>query len=404
MHTLKIDDRLMHSVFQPIYSFSNQACIGAEVLVRGTNTQDMRQLTAYECLLKPKDLTRGQFTKKLNRMHLSNWQNRNQESNWLFLNLDFQQLGSLEELCIQDLLVDLDIDGHKIVVEIVESEIQDEDLFVNLVKNLRKAGCLIALDDFGAGHSNIDRIWKVQPDIVKLDRQVLLEASKNVRSRSVLFNLTGLIQQAGSIALLEGVETQEQALLAMDVGVDLVQGFYFAKPDREFNQFKRGEALVCEIASLLPAYQKEQKRIEINHKKAYEALFDNLHGLKSASCLEGEMLTVSNLPFVKRFYVLDRNGYQVSEEYSASGESVCSPNETILKKGKGLCWKNRCYFTKALLNPNKIFISKPYRSLIDVELCLTVSKVIQLKDGQDFVACYDVYYFDKPISSVQTSI
>lgn len=286
----------------------------------------------------------------------------------------------------------------------VESEIQDDVLFQDLIQTLRKSGCLIALDDFGAGNSNVDRIWKAQPDIVKLDRQVLLESTKSVRTESILRNLTRLIQQSGSIALLEGIETEEQALLAMDVGVDLVQGFYFARPEREF-VYSTGSERISEITYAYSEYQKERKFIEKIQKSGYESLFDSLFGLDSALTLEEEMLAVSQLSFVRRFYILDLKGFQISEEYQLETDTDHSMmNENVLKKGKGLCWKNRRYFVKALQNQQQVYISKPYRSLIDIELCLTLSKVITLNDGTQFVACFDVSYHDKSTSSVQISI
>ena len=403
MFTLQVDNKELYSVFQPIYSFSNQACIGAEVLVRGKDVSNSAPISVVECLSTPITMSRSEYTRSLTRTHLKNWKSKSSDQNWIFLNLDFQLLDSVDDLCISDLLNDLGINGHELVVEVVESEIQDDVLFQTLIQNIRKSGCLIALDDFGAGHSNVDRIWKVQPDIVKLDRQVLLEATKSIRSQSILRNLTRLIQQSGSIALLEGVETKEQALLAMDVGIDLVQGFYFAKPEKGF-VYSAGEHLVSQVTEAYAEYQKERKFVEKIQRSGYEPLFESLNGLNSALQLEGEMLCISQLSFVKRFYVLDLNGFQISEEYELEEHEHSRKSGNVLKKGKGLCWKNRRYFVKATQNQKQVYISKPYRSLIDVELCLTLSKMITLNDGTQFIACFDVSYHDKSTSSVQISI
>jgi len=241
VEVLELETKVLHSVFQPIYSFSNQACIGVEALVRGRSIETGSEIPVYECLEEPQGMSKTEFARQLNRIHLLNWQHSEAADNWVFINLDFQSVSALDDFCLEDLISSLALNGRQIVVEVVESEIQDEKLFEKLIAKLRSFGCFIALDDFGAGHSNIDRIWKVEPDIVKLDRQVLLEASKSIRSQSILRNLTRLIQQSGSICLLEGIETKEQAMLAMDVGVDLVQGFYFAKPSAEFDSVSEGE-------------------------------------------------------------------------------------------------------------------------------------------------------------------
>ncbi|WP_460187604.1 EAL domain-containing protein [Thiomicrorhabdus hydrogeniphila] len=403
MFTLKFNGKKLYSVFQPIYSFSNQACIGAEALVRGRSLVTNNAISVKDCLNVPSDFTKGEFTRQLNRMHLQNWKEKNTGQNWIFLNLDFQYFDRLSDLCIEGLLDELGLQGYQLVVEVVESEIYDDLLFQDLILSLRDYGCLIALDDFGAGHSNVDRIWKVQPDIVKLDREVLIEATKSMRGQSILRNLTLLIQQAGSIALLEGVETKEQALLAMDSGVDLVQGFYFSKPNSDFALVEKGEQKITEVTHLYPFYQRENRKADKLQKKNYESLFEGLHGIDSAIELEEIMFKVSEQKMVKRFYILDDKGFQISDEYLLKTDDKSLIKENILKKGKGLCWKNRRYFIKAMQNPKQIYVSTPYRSLIDVELCLTVSKVISLTNDREVIACYDIYYQNQAVSDIQFS-
>lgn len=401
MFTFQNENIEVYSVFQPIYSFSNQACVGAEALVRGTDAVG-KAVPAYICLKPPAGVCSADYVKRINRMHFQNWKPKQTDQSWIFLNLDFEKLDSLDDLCLQELLDEFKVQGKDVVVEVVESEIVDEELFNQLITHLRSMGCLIALDDFGAGHSNVDRIWKAEPDIVKLDRQILLEATKSLRSESILRNLTHLIKQSGSIPLLEGIETKEQALLAMDAGVDLVQGFYFARPAADMKSSAEGELLLSGVTDSYPKYLSERVFIENIQRKGYATLFENLYGINSVSELEEEMISISSLSFVKRFFVLDDDGYQVSEEHRCI--SVSDSEQSILKKGKGLCWKNRRYFIKAQQTPGQIYVSRPYRSLIDVELCLTVSKAIRLADGQQVIACFDVYYHDKSTSSIQISI
>ena len=402
MHTLELEGKSLYSVFQPIYSFSNQACIGAEVLVRGQDLVTGANIPVYECLKTPPQQNKSDFFRDLNRIHLQNWKQCNPDQIWLFLNIDFHNVHSLDDLCLKELLEQLAFSGRDIVVEVVESEIRDEVLFEEIIAVLRGLGCLIALDDFGAGHSNVDRIWKAQPDIVKLDRQVLLEATKSLRSQSILRNLTKLIQQSGSICLLEGIETQEQAMLAMDVGIDLVQGFYFATPQETLLPIDKGSDLVKKITEQYPEYLVEKKFVKSIQKKGYELLYEALYELNRFEEVEVEMTKVSAMSFVKRFFILDMDGYQISDECNVSNKEYYQHDP--LKKGKGLCWKNRRYFMKTLDKPSQIYVSEPYRSLIDMTLCLTVSKVVTLTSGEQFVACFDVYYHDKSTESVQISI
>lgn len=399
MHCIQQEQKQLYTVLQPIYSFSNQACIGLEALVRGTRA-DQSAVPVYECLTPPENTEKKLFNRELNQMHLKNWQALSAEETWLFINLDFNGLNHFSDFCLKDLLSDLDICGKQIVVEVVESEVDDEPLFERIVSDLRAQGCLIALDDFGSAYSNVDRIWRVEPDIVKLDRQILLEATKNIRSQSILRNLTKLIQQSGSIALLEGIETEEQALLAMEVGVDLVQGFYFAMPEKDLTHVLNGAQKVTKITEMYPSYMREKQFLKSIQKSGYESLFEGLKTVNSVIEAEAFMVRLSRMSFVKRYFLLDEKGYQVSNDVPL--EDAADASRKVLKKSKGLCWKNRRYFQRAMEGIGGLYISEPYRSLIDVELCLTVSKAVDIS-GKVYVACYDVYYHDKSAESVQIS-
>lgn len=397
-HQLIVENKALFSVFQPIYSFSNQACIGMEALLRGCSLQTGFQIPVSKCLQAPCDFDAHEYSQSINLMHLNHWQQLQQGNKWLFLNLDFQEFTRLEDICIGQLLETSGMAGHEIVIEVVESEIYDEDLFEEIIQYLRGYGCLIALDDFGAGHSNIDRIWKAQPDIVKLDRGILLEATKSLRSESILRNLTQLIKEAGSVCLIEGIETREQALLAMDVGADLIQGFYFSKPASQIDSLFNGVASIVDIVEEYPAYLNEKRFVKQIQKKGYETLFEKLADRTGMADVEFEMIRLSKLSFVKRLFILDEQGFQISDDEGMERVGAAK----VQKEGKGFCWKNRRYF-KGAMHSGEVFVSEPYRSLIDMELCITVSKKLDLDEGV-FVACFDVFYHDKSTKTVQISV
>jgi len=88
---------------------------------------------------------------------------------------------------------------HRVVIEILESEINDQAYLKDLIKHFRNMGCLIAIDDFGAGHSNFDRIWELEPDIVKIDRSLIKRAAINSKVKRILSGMESLIHEAGSL-------------------------------------------------------------------------------------------------------------------------------------------------------------------------------------------------------------
>ena len=70
----------------------------------------------------------------------------------------------------------------------------------------------------------------MNPLIVKLDRSLLVNAESHARARMLLESLVRMIRESGSLVLLEGVENESQARIALDTEADLLQGFLFARP------------------------------------------------------------------------------------------------------------------------------------------------------------------------------
>ena len=85
-------------------------------------------------------------------------------------------------VCLQLLagLKALSLAPQRVVLEVPEQAGGETSRFVEIIDSLRKSGFLIALDGFGAKHSNIDRVWHLRPDIVTLDRVILQQAENAV--------------------------------------------------------------------------------------------------------------------------------------------------------------------------------------------------------------------------------
>jgi EAL domain-containing protein (putative c-di-GMP-specific phosphodiesterase class I) len=86
------------------------------------------------------------------------------------------------------------------------------------------------MDDFGTGRSNFDRIVALRPDVVKLDRSILVEVMGRSKARGMLTSVVKLLQESGAKIAVEGIESADEALVAMESGADYLQGNYFAAP------------------------------------------------------------------------------------------------------------------------------------------------------------------------------
>ena len=119
------------------------------------------------------------------------------------------------------------------MLEIIESRIEESDRLVEAVAAYQQRGYRVAIDDFGCQHSNFDRLWQLSPDVVKLDRSLIVQSEINPRARKILPKLVDIIHDLGAQVVCEGIETPDQHALAASVGVDLVQGFYYGRPHPE---------------------------------------------------------------------------------------------------------------------------------------------------------------------------
>ncbi len=82
--------------------------------------------------------------------------------------------------------------------------------------------------------SNLDRISIIKPDILKIDKSLVQSAAGQYHSSEIVKSLVALAHRIGSLVIAEGVETANEAVIALELGVDMLQGYYFAKPDREW--------------------------------------------------------------------------------------------------------------------------------------------------------------------------
>ena len=120
--------------------------------------------------------------------------------------------------------------ANRVAVELTELPLQAEDSLASAVDYYRELGCQIVIDDFGAGHSNFDRIWRLKPHIVKIDREMTRRVATEPVARRMFAGIVSVLHDAGALVCVEGIETEDQALCATEANADLLQGYYFARP------------------------------------------------------------------------------------------------------------------------------------------------------------------------------
>ncbi|MDX1572391.1 MAG: EAL domain-containing protein [Methylophaga sp.] len=385
------------SHFQPIFSISHRRPVGFEGLIRSQNQQGV-SLSPIELLAMP-DSSQDKLSldRLCRRLHMHNFSRQPNGEAWLFLNLNSQCLVEQRPDAgfMQALFSQTGLPAHRIVIEILESEIQDRQYLKALISHFRQLGCLIAIDDFGAGHSNFDRIWEVAPDIVKIDRSLIYGAGQSSRVERILNGIVSLIHEAGSLVVIEGVETEREALVSIAANADMVQGYYFAKPQPAI---QLENIFVDKIDKLLKHQQsqrfKNTHRYNQNFKKI-ETLFRqaiNHFAISNAFDISSYLLFQDRR--VVRCFLLDEAGYQMARNvYSPHYQQQMDQRFTPLLSGDNANWSHKHYHFRAVEHPGQMQISRPYLSVADSRMCITVSQTVVM-DDKLFVFCCDLDWQD----------
>ena len=221
----------LRSRFQPIFSVRRASCVGHEALARAADPVGRSLPT--ESVFGVVAGARRIFLDRICRaLHLRNFATVDPGQGTLFVNVRPEAAVS-DSRCPReyaDLIRYYGLVPKRVCMEIVESHCEDEGLLREAVHVYRDMGSSIAIDDFGTGRSNFDRIVALRPDMVKLDRSMLVEAMARSKAAAVLAPVIRLLHESGAQVAIEGIETPAEALVAIDAGADLLQGNYFAAP------------------------------------------------------------------------------------------------------------------------------------------------------------------------------
>lgn len=138
------------------------------------------------------------------------------------------------ELCLRSTLAAADTYGfdiRQIIFEFTEREaVVDPGHLSRILSYYQKTGFSTAIDDFGAGFSGLNLLSEISPNIVKLDRALIRGIDENTRKQIIVQHIVAMARQLNTKVIAEGIETQGEADTLSQLGIGLLQGYFFAKP------------------------------------------------------------------------------------------------------------------------------------------------------------------------------
>jgi EAL domain-containing protein (putative c-di-GMP-specific phosphodiesterase class I) len=385
----------VRTAFQPIFSFAHGRPVGFEGLARANSPVGL-PVSPGELFGCASGMESTVFLDRLLRMlHLANFSAPAYESAWLFLNISPMVVvnGRSSGPFFKELLQAFGMPPQRVVVEITESETPDERVLEEATQYYKKIGCLVAIDDFGAGHSNFNRIWRLKPDIIKLDRLMINQAAQDSAARRGLVGIAALLHEIGALVLAEGIETEDEARVVVQAEVDLLQGYFFQRPyvgpPPHLEHRERFDAL---RRVLFQKTKDDEEEFQLTVRPYREAFARAGDALSTGVSFPAAVRSLLELPTVIRCYLLDADGSQIGDNLTAADYvSRRDPRHQPLGTVSGANWMHRHYFRRAVSNPSTIQISRPYLSLTDPQMCLTMSRGI--RRGSDLVVlCCDLEF------------
>jgi EAL domain-containing protein (putative c-di-GMP-specific phosphodiesterase class I) len=279
-----------------------------------------------------------------------------------------------------------------VALEILEYALTDSVQLEAFCKRARQLGFLLALDDVGTGHSNLERVPRLQPDILKIDRVLVHGMSENFHRREVFRSLLTLSHQIGALAIAEGVEDENDVLVALSLGCDFFQGYYFGRPRdvRDSQELVDRSGLLqigCEFRAGAQRRLNERRSQQRRSEKAVRALMFALRSASHEAGFEAVLAdALDRMPFVEALYVLDERGVQVTDTVHRVSEP---PKGLFTPAARGTDQSLKQYFL--MLNAGlERYTSDPYISSASGNFCITMSRYFEDGLGNSFVLCCDL--------------
>lgn len=119
------------------------------------------------------------------------------------------------------------LSGFNVQFEVIERALLTPEKSNQLIQQLKAHGFKVAIDDFGTGYSTLESLHHVSADTIKFDKK-LIDATNNEKGYKIYYHISHMCNDLGFTLVAEGIETEAQMQLVQQMGIQYVQGWYFA--------------------------------------------------------------------------------------------------------------------------------------------------------------------------------
>ena len=213
--------------YQPIVDLATRSIYGHEALVRGPNGE-----SAASVLSQVNDSNRYRFDQACRVKAVAGAARLGMQG---YLSINFLPNAVYRpEVCIRSTLEAArthNFPTDKIIFEVTEGErVHDRPHLVDIFRAYRRFGFQTAIDDFGAGYAGLNLLAEYQPDIIKIDMDLVRDIDTQPARQAIVRAIANLGSELGIRILAEGIETRAERDFLASCNISLMQGFWFSKP------------------------------------------------------------------------------------------------------------------------------------------------------------------------------
>lgn len=226
-----LDDNKFIYYFQPIVDARTGKIFSYEALMRANTEQ---KISPLDILTSAKRLGRLYDVEKATLFNVLHYMKENPQKfigKKTFINsIPGAQLVDSDKDRLHE---QLNQHRGQVVVELTEQEELDNKCLSDIKQSYAKLKVETAIDDYGSGYSNVNNLLRYMPKYVKIDRMLMEEIQNNPQKQHFVKDIIDFAHDNNILTLAEGIETSEELKEVIRLGVDLIQGYYTARPNPE---------------------------------------------------------------------------------------------------------------------------------------------------------------------------
>lgn len=230
-----IEENLIDTVFQPIASLTTGDIEGYEALSR--ITANIPEIGIEELFFWAKKNSYLWELEKVCRMRALENGRVKPSGVKLFLNVDANIMydPNLKAGFTRQILEKYNLIPAEVIIEVTEkSTIVDHNAFASAIEHYKNQDFSIAIDDFGAGYSGINRACAYAPEYIKLDMEMVRNVQDDSLKKAAIKGIVQFCKESNIKVIAEGIEHKEELLTLLSLGVDYGQGYFLGKPQKSF--------------------------------------------------------------------------------------------------------------------------------------------------------------------------